>query len=254
MTNKLGIKELHVTVDGKEIVKGVNLDVNLNEVTVLMGPNGSGKSTFANVLLGNPKFKVERGSIHFNGTDITNMKPSERAKLGLFLSFQYPAEISGVTIANFLRTALNARRDNKISVAEFKDILNEKLKTLNLDDKFVNRYLNEGFSGGEKKKCEMLQLAVLNPKLAVLDEIDSGLDIPSLQLIGESIDRMNKTQKMGILIITHYERILKYLKPDRVHVMIDGKIVKSGNHELVDMIEKQGYDWLKTGKDLIGIS
>ncbi|HLD02546.1 MAG TPA: Fe-S cluster assembly ATPase SufC [Candidatus Nanoarchaeia archaeon] len=247
MTNKLEIKELHVTVDGKEIVKGVNLDVNLNEVTVLMGPNGSGKSTFANVLLGNPKFKVERGSIHFNGTDITNMKPSERAKLGLFLSFQYPAEISGVTIANFLRTALNARRDNKISVAEFKDILNEKLKTLNLDDKFVNRYLNEGFSGGEKKKCEMLQLAVL-------DEIDSGLDIPSLQLIGESIDRMNKTQKMGILIITHYERILKYLKPDRVHVMIDGKIVKSGNHELVDMIEKQGYDWLKTGKDLIGIS
>ena len=253
MTNKLEVRDLHVSVDGKEIVKGIDMDVNINEVTVLMGPNGSGKSTFANVLMGNPKFKVEKGSIIFDGKDITNMKTSERAKLGLFLSFQYPEEISGETIANFLRTALNARRESKISVSEFKDILNEKIRLLNLDDKFVNRYLNEGFSGGEKKKCEMLQLATLNPKLAILDEIDSGLDIPSLKLIGESVDKMNKMSRMGILIITHYERILKFLKPDRVHVMIDGQIVRSGGSELVDEVEKKGYDWLKPSNGLLKI-
>jgi len=241
MTNKLEIKELHVTVDGKEIVKGVNLDVNLNEVTVLMGPNGSGKSTFANVLLGNPKFKVERGSIHFNGTDITNMKPSERAKLGLFLSFQYPAEISGVTIANFLRTALNARRDNKISVAEFKDILNEKLKTLNLDDKFVNRYLNEGFSGGEKKKCEILQLSLLEPKFALVDELDTGGDVEAIKLFSDALKEQVQKNGMGVLLITHYLKFLRYLAPDRVIVIKDGTLVDEGGHALAEEIEHHGY-------------
>ncbi|HLD57383.1 MAG TPA: Fe-S cluster assembly ATPase SufC, partial [archaeon] len=232
MTQNLVVKDLHVSVDGTPILKGINLEVREGEVNTIMGPNGSGKSTLAYALMGHPKYKIEKGEILINGENIVEMPVDERAKRGLFLSFQYPQEISGVTVSNFLRTALNSLRGGKISVMDFKKILEEKLDLLKMDHAFGRRYLNEGFSGGEKKKAEILQLAVLQPKFAILDETDSGTDVDALKIISNGINLVSKAQKMGVLLITHYDRILQYIKTDHVHVLVDGKIVKSGGPEL----------------------
>lgn len=240
----LEIKDLHVSVEGKEILKGLNLKLELGKVNALMGPNGSGKSTLANVIMGHPKYKVTSGQIIFNGDDITNLKPDERAKKGIFLSFQYPNEISGVTISNFLRTAYNSTKEEKISVADFQILLNEKLKKLKMDKQLLQRYLNEGFSGGEKKRGEILQMSVLDPKLAILDETDSGLDIDALKAVADGVNSFMNPEKF-ILIITHYKRILEHIKPDKLFIMIDGKIALEGTGALVDHLEEKGYGWIE---------
>lgn len=241
----LEIKGLHVAVGDKEILSGIDLDLNEGELVALMGPNGSGKSTLAYVLVGHPKYKVTSGSIRFHGQDVLSMKPHERSKAGLFLSFQYPAEVSGVTVSNFLRTAMNARTSTPIKVSDFVKKLKEKMELLKMDSKLINRYLNEGFSGGEKKRSEILQLAMLEPKIAILDETDSGTDVDALKIIGEGITAISKQNKMGVLLITHYNRILHYVQPSKVYVLINGKIVKSGGIELAQHIEKNGFDSLR---------
>ena len=241
----LDITDLHVSIGEKEILSGLSLRVNKGEVVALMGPNGSGKSTLAYALAGHPKYTVTKGSVRFLGKNLLSMKAFERARAGLFLSFQYPSEISGVTVSNFLRTAINARLEKPMKVSDFAKKLKEKVSVLQMDPKLVNRYLNEGFSGGEKKRCEMLQLAMLEPQIAILDETDSGTDVDALRVIGESVMQLAKANNMGILIITHYQRILHYIQPDRVHVLVNGKIVKSGNKELVHEIEKSGFDSYK---------
>ena len=237
----LEVKGLKVSVDGKEILQGIDLTVKPGEVIALMGRNGSGKSTLANTLMGHPKYTVTAGSIKLDGKEIGKLAAQDRSKAGLFLSFQYPAEIQGVTLSNFLRAILNARRKEKIPVPEFIALLKKKMAELDMDIKFASRYLNHGFSGGEKKRSEILQLALLQPKIAVLDETDSGLDIDALKTVAQGVKKL-VSPKMGVLIITHYQRILNYLKPDRVHVMMDGKIVKSGGKELVKLLEKKGYE------------
>ena len=237
----LEVKGLKVSVDGKEILQGIDLTVKPGEVIALMGRNGSGKSTLANTLMGHPKYTVTAGSIKLDGKEIGKLAAQDRSKAGLFLSFQYPAEIQGVTLSNFLRAILNARRKEKIPVPEFIALLKKTMAELDMDIKFASRYLNHGFSGGEKKRSEILQLALLQPKIAVLDETDSGLDIDALKTVAQGVKKL-VSPKMGVLIITHYQRILNYLKPDRVHVMMDGKIVKSGGKELVKLLEKKGYE------------
>ena len=241
----LEIKNLHVNIDGNEILKGISLIAKDNEVTVLMGPNGSGKSTLANTLMGHPKFEITKGEIKFNNVLLNDLSPEKRAKLGLFLSFQYPQEISGVSVRNFLRTAYNAVKGTKLSPIEFRKIMEEKMDLLKVDKTFADRYLNEGFSGGEKKRSEILQLAVLEPKFAILDETDSGLDIDSLKTVAEGVNKIKEKIKNGVLIITHYKRILDYIKPDKVYIMKNGKIVEEGNIELVEKLEKEGYEWLE---------
>ncbi|MEK6952125.1 MAG: Fe-S cluster assembly ATPase SufC [Nanoarchaeota archaeon] len=240
----LEVKDLHVTVEGNEILKGINLIAKDNEITVLMGPNGSGKSTLANTLMGHPKFEIAKGEINFNDILLNELSPEKRAKLGLFLSFQYPQEIPGVSVRNFLRTAYNSVKGTKLSPIEFRKIIEEKMNLLKVDKSFADRYLNEGFSGGEKKRSEILQLAVLEPKFAILDETDSGLDIDSLKTVAEGVNKIKKKIKNGVLIITHYKRILDYIKPDKVYIVKNGKIVEEGNIELVEKLEKEGYDWL----------
>ena len=237
----LEVKKLKISVDGKLIVKGVDLAVKRGEVIALMGKNGSGKSTLANALMGHPKYKIEGGSILLDGKNITRDPAQERSKKGLFLSFQYPAEVQGVTLSSFLRAILNARRKDKIPVPEFLKLLKAKMSDLKIDPKFASRYLNHGFSGGEKKRSEILQLAMLQPGIAILDETDSGLDIDALKTVAIGVKKL-VSPKMGVLIITHYQRILNYLKPNKVHVMMDGKIVKSGGKELVQLLEKKGYE------------
>jgi len=234
------IKDLYVSIEGKEIIKGLNLEIKDNEIVALMGPNGSGKSSLANVIMGNPKYNITKGEIIYNGKNILDLKVNERAKLGLFLSFQYPSEIPGLSVSNFLRTAYNSLYNTKISVIEFKRLLEEKMDLLKIDKSFMQRYLNEGFSGGEKKRMEILQLAVLNPKLAILDETDSGLDISSLKIVADGINKLK--DKKSVLLITHYNRILQYIRPDRVYIMVNGKIVMEGKAELAGDLEKHGYE------------
>ena len=239
----LEIKNLNVNIEGKEIIKNLNLNLEKGKVYALMGPNGSGKSTLSQVLAGNPKYKFS-GEISLDGEDISNLKPHERAKKGLFLSFQYPVEVPGVTISNFLKTALNSLRGKKISPIEFWNTLEKHSKKLNIDKSFLSRFLNEGFSGGEKKKAEILQMLILNPKLAILDETDSGLDIDSLKIVSEGINNFADKDKT-ILIITHYQKILDYVKPDKILIMKNGRIVKEGGKELIEELEKGGYDRIK---------
>lgn len=238
------IIDLHVEIEGKEILKGINLKLDTGKIHALMGPNGSGKSTLANTLMGHPKYKITKGRIIYKGQDITNMPADERSRLGIFLSFQYPSEISGVTISNLLRTAINARREENIPPLEFKKMLEEKMELLKIDKKFMLRYLNEGFSGGEKKKAEILQLATLNPSFAILDETDSGLDIDALKIVSEGVNKVMDENKT-VLIITHYKRILEYIKPDIIHIMKDGKIIHEGTGDLIDTLEEQGYGWIE---------
>ena len=238
---ELVIKNLHVSVDGKKILDGVNLTIRKGEVSALMGPNGSGKSTLAYTLMGHPKYVVQQGEVWYKGKNILELGADERAKLGMFLSFQYPQEIPGVSVSNFLRTAYNAMHQKLLPVPEFVKLLREKMKMLKIDDSFSRRYLNEGFSGGEKKRTEILQMAVLQPDMAILDETDSGLDIDSLKIVAEGVNTM-LGPNIGILIITHYQRLLNYVKPDSIHIMVKGKIVRSGGKELAHELESKGYD------------
>ena len=240
----LEIKNLNVDVNGKKVLEEINLKLEKGKVYALMGPNGSGKSSLANVLMGNPKYKIISGKIFINNEDITNLSVNERAKKGLFLSYQNPVEIPGVTVSNFLRTAFNSLNERKISLLDFQRLLEEKAKELNIDKKFLTRYLNDGFSGGEKKKTEILQMLVLNPIITVLDETDSGLDIDSLKIISKGIKKFISKNKI-ILIITHYRRILDYITPDKIFVMVGGKIVFEGEREIVDKLEERGYEWIK---------
>ena len=242
--NQLEIKSLHAEVDGVEILKGVDLKVEKGEVVALMGPNGSGKSTLAYAVAGHPSYSVTKGTIHLNGQDVTEMSPDKRAKLGLFLSFQYPQEIGGVSLANFLRTAMSARRGEKIPVKDFIKTLKDNLELLKMDESFSKRYLNEGFSGGEKKRAEILQMSMIKPQMALLDETDSGLDITSLRVVAEGINKI-KDENMSVLLITHYQRFLNYVKPDRIVIMGGGRVVKEGSSELVEELEKKGYEDLK---------
>ncbi len=236
----LDIKDLHATVDGKPILKGVTLTIRPGELHALMGPNGSGKSTLANVLMGHPKYVVTSGQVLIDGKDLLAMATDERAKAGLFLSFQYPVEIPGVTVENFLRTAVNAVSDADHGVAEFHAILKAKLAEFNMDDAFGRRYLNEGFSGGEKKRMEILQMLLLDPRYAILDETDSGLDVDALKVVAGGINRLRDADH-GVLLITHYNRILEHVVPTHVHVFKDGRIVKSGDKDLAMEIERSGY-------------
>ncbi|MEK6934719.1 MAG: Fe-S cluster assembly ATPase SufC [Nanoarchaeota archaeon] len=241
----LEVKDLHVNVDGNEILKGVNLLAKKGEVTVLMGRNGSGKSTLANTLMGHPKFDITQGEMIFDNELLNELGPDKRAKLGLFLSFQYPQEISGVSVGNFLRVAYNSLKNTKLTPLNFRKIIEEKMRMLKIEKSFADRYLNEGFSGGEKKRNEILQLAVLEPKFAILDETDSGLDVSNLKIVAEGMNKIKEKLGIGVLIITHYKRILDYIKPDKIYVMSNGKIVEQGGVELVEKLEKEGYDWLE---------
>ncbi len=245
----LEIRDLHVAVEGKPILKGLSLAVNKGEIHALMGPNGSGKSTLANALMGNPKYEITGGSIHLNGVDVLELSADERGRKGLFLAFQYPTAIPGVSVANFLRMALTARRkemgmEKPLPPKEFRALVKEKMALLRMDDSFAGRYINDGFSGGEKKRAEILQMAVLQPEIAVLDETDSGLDIDALRIVSEGVNALSGPN-LGVLLITHYQRILNYIKPQFVHVLVDGRIVKSGGPELAHELEAQGYDWVR---------
>jgi Fe-S cluster assembly ATP-binding protein len=262
MTSTLSIKDLRVSVEGKLILKGLDLEVKQGEIHALMGPNGSGKSTLAYSLMGHPKYEVEGGEVWLKGQNILELTPDERARLGLFLAFQYPTAISGVSMANFLRTAVNAVRGGEtngngksqvgVPIAEFRKMLTEKMKLLQMDKSFARRYLNDGFSGGEKKRAEILQMAMLEPEIAILDETDSGLDIDALRIVSEGVNALAGPQ-MGVLVITHYQRILNYIQPDFVHVMVDGQIVTSGGAELAHELEAEGYDrYVKQGSEASG--
>jgi Fe-S cluster assembly ATP-binding protein len=239
----LVLDDLHVSVEDKEIIKGINLTIAHGEVHAMMGPNGSGKSTLANSLMGHPRYQVTRGRILFEGEDVTALPTDERARRGMFVAFQYPASIPGVTMVNFLRTAVNAVRGQEVPIREFRRQLVEKLALLQWDEAFVRRYVNEGFSGGEKKRAEVLQLALLAPKLAIMDETDSGLDIDALRIVSEGVNAISRENpEMGALLITHYQRMLNYIRPDRVHVLVAGRIVRSGGAELSHELEAEGYE------------
>ena len=248
--SQLEIKNLHASVEGKEILKGVDLIVEQGKVHAIMGPNGTGKSTLAYTLMGHPNYIVTEGEVIFKGQNVLELEPDERSRLGLFLAFQYPVAIPGVTVANFLRTAINARRraenpeDKGMPIPEFRKLLKERMAMLKMDQNFAGRYLNEGFSGGEKKRAEILQLATLSPEIAILDETDSGLDIDALRIVSEGVNAL-MNENLGVLIITHYQRLLNYIKPDYVHVMLDGRIVESGGPDLALHLEEKGYEWIR---------
>jgi Fe-S cluster assembly ATP-binding protein len=242
----LEIRNLHAAIDGSEILRGIDLEMSRGQIHAIMGPNGSGKSTLANVLMGHPAYEVTDGQVTFEGTDVLELEPDERSRLGLFLAFQYPSAIPGVTVANFLRMAVNAHRrspegdENPIRIPEFRKLLQENMELLKIDRSMSSRYLNDGFSGGEKKRMEMLQMAVLEPRLAILDETDSGLDIDALRIVSDGVNRLAGPE-LGVLIITHYSRLLRYIKPDVIHVLVNGRIVRTGGPELADELERDGY-------------
>ncbi|HEY5610967.1 MAG TPA: Fe-S cluster assembly ATPase SufC [Thermoanaerobaculia bacterium] len=244
----LEIKNLHASVDSKEILQGLNLSIQAGEVHAIMGPNGSGKSTLANVLAGRPNYQVTRGEVLFEGKNLLEMAPEMRAREGIFLAFQYPVEVPGVNNTYFLRAALNAirkhRGEDEVDAIDFLALLREKMKLVEFDETLVNRPVNEGFSGGEKKRNEILQLAILDPKLAILDETDSGLDIDALRIVADGVNRL-RSEHHAVLVITHYQRLLNYLVPDFVHVLHDGRIVKSGGKELAIALEQKGYGWIE---------
>jgi Fe-S cluster assembly ATP-binding protein len=248
--SQLVIRNLHVSIDNKPILKGVNLTVSQGEIHAIMGPNGTGKSTLAYTLMGHPSYQVTAGEVIFKDRNILETKADERSRLGLFLAFQYPVAIPGVTLANFLRTALNARRktdnpqDKGVPIPEFRKMLRQKMDLLKMDPSFAGRYLNDGFSGGEKKRAEILQMATLQPEIAILDETDSGLDIDALRIVSEGVNAL-RGPDLGAMIITHYQRILNYIKPDVVHVMLDGRIVETGGADLALHLEEHGYDWVR---------
>jgi Fe-S cluster assembly ATP-binding protein len=237
----LVIEDLHVAVEDKQILRGVDLTVEPGRVHALMGPNGSGKSTLAYALAGHPRYRVTGGKVSFKGEDVLGLTPDERARLGMFLAMQYPVEVPGVSVTNFLRTAINAVRGTDVPVREFARELREQMRLLDMDPKFAERSLNEGFSGGEKKRHEILQMALLRPELAILDETDSGLDVDALRVVADGVNQL-RNPGLGILLITHYTRILRYITPDFVHVMVDGRLVQSGGRELADELEESGYE------------
>ena len=248
--SQLEIKNLHVSIEGKEILKGLNLTIEQGKVHAIMGPNGTGKSTLAYTLMGHPSYEVTEGEVLFKGQNILELDPDERSRLGVFLAFQYPVAIPGVTVANFLRTALNARRradnpeDKGMPIPEFRKLLKEKMAMLKVDQAFAGRYLNDGFSGGEKERAEILQMATLQPEIAILDETDSGLDIDALRIVSEGVNTL-LSKDLGVLVITHYQRLLNYIKPDYVHIMLDGRIVESGDADLALRLEDKGYEWVR---------
>jgi len=237
----LTIKNLKVSIEEKKVLNGVNLEISQNTIHALMGQNGSGKSTLSQTIMGNPVYKITEGQIIFEGKSILNDKPEERAKKGIFLSFQYPSEVSGVGVSSYLRLIYNNSHQEKLSPVKFREILQEKCKILGIKEEMIHRSLNEGFSGGEKKKMEMLQMLILEPKIAILDEVDSGLDVDALKTVSKAVNYLKDKNKMSVLVITHYARILKYLKPDFVHIMKDGEITKSGDKKLAQEIEEKGY-------------
>ncbi|PKN90944.1 MAG: Fe-S cluster assembly ATPase SufC [Chloroflexi bacterium HGW-Chloroflexi-6] len=252
--SELVIKNLHVSIDGKEILKGLDLTIKQGEIHAIMGPNGTGKSTLAYTLMGHPSYEVTEGEVSFDGKNVLDLEPDERSRLGIFLAFQYPVAIPGVTVANFLRSAINSRRraanpeDKGIPIPEFRKMLKEKMGVLKMDQSFAGRYLNEGFSGGEKKRAEILQMATLTPKIAILDETDSGLDIDALRIVSEGVNALSGPE-LGVLVITHYQRLLNYIKPHFVHIMMNGRIVESGGPELALHLEEHGYDWVREKYD-----
>jgi len=240
----LKIDNLHVEIEGGEILKGLGLEVGKGEIHAIMGPNGSGKSTLSNVLMGHPRYEVTDGTIEFLGEDVLELEADERARLGMFLAFQYPSEVPGVSVANFLRTAVNSVREEELAPMQMYRLIQEKMKIMQMDPKFAERYLNEGFSGGEKKRNEILQMLMLEPKLAIMDETDSGLDIDALQVVSKGVNEL-RGPEFSAVIITHYQRILRYIEPDHVHVMLDGRIVTSGGKDLALQLEDKGYDWVR---------
>ncbi|PAK73429.1 Fe-S cluster assembly ATPase SufC [Staphylococcus pasteuri] len=246
MSSTLEIKDLHVSIDDKEILKGVNLTINTGEIHAIMGPNGTGKSTLSSAIMGHPSYEVTQGEVLLDGVNILELEVDERAKAGLFLAMQYPSEIKGVTNADFMRSAINAKREEgqEINLMQFIKKLDKEMDFLDIDQDMAQRYLNEGFSGGEKKRNEILQLMMLEPKFAILDEIDSGLDIDALKVVSKGINQM-RGEDFGALMITHYQRLLNYITPDKVHVMYGGKVVKSGGPELAKRLEEEGYEWVK---------
>jgi Fe-S cluster assembly ATP-binding protein len=248
--SELAIRNLHVSIDGKEILKGVDLTIRPGEVHALMGPNGTGKSTLAYTLMGHPGYSVTEGEVCFKGQNLLEMKPDTRSRMGVFLAFQYPVAIPGVSVANFLRAAVNARRkainpeDKGIPIPEFRKQLKERMEMLKMDQAFAGRYLNDGFSGGEKKRAEILQMATLKPEIAILDETDSGLDIDALRIVSEGVNAL-RGPELGVLVITHYQRILNYIKPDFVHILLNGRVVETGGPDLAQRLEERGYDWVR---------
>ena len=248
----LEVRNLHATIAGKEILKGINLTVKDCETHAIMGPNGSGKSTLSDVLTGNPLYTVTAGEAIFNGQDLLQMKPEDRARAGIFLSFQYPVEIPGVSMTNFMRAAINAKREylgqEPLNTADFMKLMREKRKLVDLDSKLSHRSVNEGFSGGEKKRNEIFQMAMLEPTLSILDETDSGLDVDAMRIVADGVNKMH-TDKTSAIVITHYERLLDMIKPNFVHVLYNGRIVKTAGHELAKEIEQHGYDWIKEEAD-----
>jgi len=254
--SQLEIKNLHVSIENKEILKGLSLTIKQGEIHAIMGPNGTGKSTLAYTLMGHPSYTVTAGEVIFKGKNILELEPDERSREGIFLAFQYPVAIPGVTVANFLRSALNSRRraanpdDKGMPIPEFRKMLKEKMDTLRMDHTFAGRYLNDGFSGGEKKRAEILQMATLKPEIAILDETDSGLDIDALRIVSEGVNALAGPE-LGVLVITHYQRLLNYIKPNFVHVMLDGRIVESGGPDLALHLEEHGYDWVREKYDAV---
>ena len=257
--SELVIRNLHVNIESREILKGLDLVIRQGEVHALMGPNGTGKSTLAYALMGHPSYEITQGEVIFKGQNVLELEPDERSRLGIFLAFQYPVAIPGVSVANFLRTAINARRkadnpeDKGIGVPEFRKLLKERMDLLRMDHTFAGRYLNEGFSGGEKKRAEILQMAALRPEIAILDETNSGLDIDALRIVSEGVNAL-RGPELGVLVITHYQRILNYIQPQYVHIMLGGKIVESGGSDLALHLEEHGYDWVREKYEPVNVN